>query len=129
MLDILDRLLKRQRWIERSLTNRRVKDATLILCDATSRVLEGQRCPLAAFGHNCDGKKGKMQIVFGLLVASDGCPVVIEVCPGNTGDRTSEGPWGIASQEIRPVLHQPAPSLEQVRPPVSRLDLVSDHMR
>ena len=89
MLDVLDWLLGRQRWIERSLANRHLKGATLILYDVTSSYLEGQRCPLAAFGHNRDGKKGKMQIVFGLLCASDGCPVAVEVFPGNTGDPTT----------------------------------------
>ena len=89
MLDVLDWLLKRQRWIERSLANRHLKGATLILYDVTSSYLEGQRCPLAAFGYNRDGKKGKMQIVFGLLCASDGCPVAVEVFSGNTGDPTT----------------------------------------
>ena len=87
MLGILDRLLTRRRWIERSL----VKDATLNFYDVTSKYLEGQRCPLAAFGHNRDGKKGKLQNVFGLLVATDGCPVAIKVFPGNTGDRGLQG--------------------------------------
>ena len=50
----------------------------------TSTYLEGQQCPLAAFGHNRDGKKGKKQMVFGLLCAADGCPVAVEVFPGNT---------------------------------------------
>ena len=92
LLDMLDWLLKRQRWIERSLANRHLEGATLILYDVTSSYLEGQSCPLAAFGHNRDGKKGKKQIVFGLLCASDGCPVAVELFPGNTGDPTTVGP-------------------------------------
>ena len=91
LLDMLDWLLKRQRWIERSLANRHLSDATLILYDVTSSYLEGQCCPLAAFGHNRDGKKGKKQIVFGLLCASDGCPIAVELFPGNTGDPTTLG--------------------------------------
>ena len=91
LLDMLDWLLKRQRWIERSLANRHLEGATLILYDVTSSYLEGQSCPLAAFGHNRDGKKGKKQIVFGLLCASDGCPVAVELFPGNTAIRQ---PWG-----------------------------------
>ena len=86
VLDMLDWLLKRQPWIERSLANRHLKDGTLILYDVSSSCLEGSKCPLAAFGHNRDGKKGKRQIVFGLLCAADGCPVAVEVFPGNASD-------------------------------------------
>lgn len=93
MLSMLDWLLKRQKWIERSLANRHLHDATLILYDVTSSYVEGQNCPLAAFGYNRDGKKGKMQIVFGLLCAADGCPIAVEVFDGNTSD-----PKTLASQ-------------------------------
>ena len=48
--------------------------------------MEGRCCPLAKLGYNRDGKKGKLQIVYGLLCAADGCPVAIEVFDGNTGD-------------------------------------------
>src|SRR6266850_3871717 len=47
---------------------------------------EGRTCELAQFGHNRDGKHGKLQIVFGLLCSQDGCPVAIEVFEGNVGD-------------------------------------------
>ena len=90
MLDMLDWLLGRQRHIERSLANRHL-GGTLILYDVTSSFLEGQCCPLAAFGHNRDGKKGKKQIVFGLLCAADGCPVAVEVFAGNTADPMTVG--------------------------------------
>ncbi len=93
MLSMLDWLRKRQPWIERSLANRHVRGAMLILYDVTSSYLEGRKCPLAAFGHNRDGKKGKMQIVYGLLCAPDGCPVAVEVFSGNTAD-----PNTVASQ-------------------------------
>ena len=93
MLSMLDWLLKRQRWIERSLANRHLHDATLILYDVTSSYLEGRCCPLAAFGHSRDGKKGKMQVVFGLLCSADGCPIAVEVFRGNTAD-----PKTVASQ-------------------------------
>ncbi len=86
MLAMLDWLLKRQKWIERSLANRYLHDATLILYDVTSSYVEGRCCPLAGFGHNRDGKKGKMQIVFGLLCAANGCPIAVEVFRGNTAD-------------------------------------------
>jgi hypothetical protein len=54
--------------------------------DVSSSYLEGHCCPLAQFGFNRDGKRGKMQIVYGLLCAADGCPVAIEVFEGSTGD-------------------------------------------
>ena len=87
MLDMLDWLLERQPWIERSLANRHLKGGnTLILYDVSSSYLEGRKCPLAAFGHSRDGKKGKKQITYGLLCAADGCPVAVEVFAGNAGD-------------------------------------------
>ena len=97
MLDMLDWLLERQPWIERSLANRHLKGGnTLILYDVSSSYLEGRKCPLAAFGHNRDGKRGKMQVTYGLLCAADGCPVAVEVFPGNTSD-----PATVASQVDR----------------------------
>ena len=87
MLDMLDWLLERQPWIERSLANRHLKGGnTLILYDVSSSYLEGRKCPLAAFGHNRDGKRGKRQITYGLLCAADGCPVAVEVFAGNASD-------------------------------------------
>ncbi len=97
MLDMLDWLGKRQPWIEKSLANRHLQgEKTLVLYDVTSSYLEGQCCPLADFGHSRDRKKGKKQIVFGLLCAADGCPVAVEVFAGNTADPTT-----VASQVLR----------------------------
>lgn len=48
--------------------------------------MEGRSCEPARLGYNRDGKKGKLQIVYGLLCAADGCPVAIEVFEGDTGD-------------------------------------------
>ena len=59
---------------------------SLFLYDVTSSYLEGTHNELAAFGYNRDGKKGKLQIVIGLLCDEDGHPVSIEVFPGNTQD-------------------------------------------
>ena len=86
MLNMLDWLFSRQKWIERALANRHLKDAHLILYDVTSTYLEGRGCPLAAHGYNRDGKKGKLQIVFGLLCAANGCPIAVQVFEGNTAD-------------------------------------------
>ena len=62
------------------------KPITLFLYDVTSSYLEGAQNELAAFGYNRDGKKGKRQIVIGLLCDEDGHPVSSEVFPGNTSE-------------------------------------------
>jgi len=82
----LDWLLERQPQIEAALAKRHLKNGTLVLYDVSSSYFEGRCCPLAQFGHNRDGKSGKLQIVYGLLCAPDGCPVAIEVFEGSTGD-------------------------------------------
>ena len=83
---MLDWLLACKRWIEQSLANRLLHQATLILYDVTSGCLEGRACPLAAFGYSRDGKQGKMQIVIGLLCAADGCPIAVQAFSGNAAD-------------------------------------------
>jgi transposase len=79
-------LHERQGAIEAALAKRHLKGGTLVLYDVSSSYVEGRCCPLAKRGYNRDGKKGKAQIVYGLLCAADGCPVAIEVFEGNTGD-------------------------------------------
>ena len=91
MLNLLDWLRRRQPWIEGVLARRHLKDATLLLYDVSSSFLEGSRCPLAAFGYNRDGKKGKRQLVFGLLCTVEGCPIAVELFPGNTADPRTVG--------------------------------------
>ncbi|MGH7083607.1 MAG: IS1634 family transposase, partial [Acetobacteraceae bacterium] len=59
---------------------------TLVLYDVSSTYFEGRTCPLARYGYSRDGKRDKLQIVFGLLCASDGCPVAVEVFEGNVAD-------------------------------------------
>jgi transposase len=82
----LDWLLERQVRIEGKLAKKHLEEGTLLLYDVTSTYFEGRSCPLARLGHNRDGKKGKLQIVFGLLCTAEGCPVAVEVFPGNTSD-------------------------------------------
>jgi hypothetical protein len=82
----LDWLGARQGAIEASLARRHLKDGALVLYDVSSSWLEGRCCELARFGHSRDGRKGKLQIVYGLLCAADGCPVAVEVFEGNTAD-------------------------------------------
>jgi len=84
----LDWLAGAQALVEDRLFAQRTKTkpVSLFLYDVTSSYLEGTQNALAAFGYNRDGKKGKLQIVIGLLCDEDGQPVSIEVFPGNTQD-------------------------------------------
>ena len=61
----------------------------LYLYDITSSYFEGDTCPLAAFGYNRDGKKGKKQVVLGVICDRDGCPIWMDVFKGNTSDQTT----------------------------------------
>jgi transposase len=88
----LDWLLERQTAIETALARRHLQNGTLVLYDVSSSYMEGRCCPLAKRGYNRDGKKGMLQIVYGLLCARDGCPVAIEVFDGNTGDPSTLAP-------------------------------------
>ena len=82
----LDWLAVRQPAIEAALAKRHFTGGTLVLYDVSSSYLEGRCCSLAQFGYSRDGKRGKLQIVYGLLCATDGCPVAIEVFAGSTAD-------------------------------------------
>jgi transposase len=89
----LDWLLERQPAIETALAKRHLTNGTLVLYDVSSSYMEGRCCPLAKRGYSRDGRKGTLQITYGLLCASDGCPVAIEVFDGNAAD-----PMTLASQ-------------------------------
>jgi hypothetical protein len=86
----MDWLAGRQDAIEAKLAARHLgpaaNPARMALFDLSSSWLEGSRCPLAARGYSRDGKKGKLQIEYGLLTDPDGRPVAVRVLPGNTGD-------------------------------------------
>ena len=82
----MDWLLGRQRAIEKKLAARHLGEGSLVLYDVSSSYFEGTTCPLARFGHNRDGKKGKLQVNYGLLTDRRGCPVAVSVHEGNTGD-------------------------------------------
>lgn len=86
LYDAMDWLLPKQGRIEDRLAKMHLKEGSLVLYDVTSTYFEGRTCPLAQLGHNRDGKKGKLQIVIGLLTNQDGCPVGVEVFKGSTGD-------------------------------------------
>lgn len=83
----LDWLVAQQAEIERKLFDHRPAPSTgLFLYDVTSSYLEGEHNAFGAFGYNRDKKRGKRQIVIGLLCDSSGRPLSIEVFPGNTQD-------------------------------------------
>ena len=82
----LDWLLERQPAIETGLARRHLNSGTLVLYDVSSSYMEGRCCPLAKRGYSRDGRKGTLQITYGLLCAPDGCPIAIEVFDGDTAD-------------------------------------------
>ena len=86
LYETLDWLLAQQPKIEAKLARRHLGDSTLVLYDVTSTYLEGRCCPLARLGHSRDRRPDKLQIVFGVLCARDGCPIAVEVFAGNTAD-------------------------------------------
>lgn len=86
LYEAMDWLGAKQKKIEKKLARRHLAEGSLVLYDITSTYFEGHTCPLAEYGHSRDGKKDKLQIVFGLLCNSEGCPVAVEVFEGNTGD-------------------------------------------
>lgn len=89
LYDNLDWLCENQEKIERKLfqyRNKTGKSKTVYLYDVTSSYFEGTQNELAAFGYNRDKKKGKMQIVVGLLCDEQGAPISVQVFKGNTQD-------------------------------------------
>ena len=93
LYEALDWLLSRQQAIEKKLAKAHLSEGSLVLYDLTSTYFEGRRCPLAQRGYSRDGKKGKLQIVIGLICTREGCPVAVEVFEGRTAD-----PSTLASQ-------------------------------
>ncbi len=82
----LDWLHDAQPLIERRLARQHLVGSTLVLYDLTSTWMTGRCCELAARGHSRDGKRDDPQIVFGLICTGEGCPIAVEVFPGNTAD-------------------------------------------
>jgi len=89
----LDDLCARQEPIEQALYRQYLKRCgappTLFLYDLTSSYLEGQHNALGEYGYNRDGKRGKLQIVIGLLADRTGEPLAVRVFAGNTSDPTT----------------------------------------
>jgi transposase len=82
----MDWLLARQDAIQKKLAMRHLSDGGLVLYDLSSSYFEGTTCPLARLGHNRDGKKGLLQVNYGLLTDARGCPVAVSVHEGNVAD-------------------------------------------
>lgn len=82
----LDWLLPRQERIEKKLCQQHLSGARFALFDVSSSYFEGKSCSLAKRGYSRDKRPDKLQIVYGLLCNEAGCPVAIEVFPGDTAD-------------------------------------------
>jgi hypothetical protein len=82
----MDWLLSRKGQIEKKLARRHLSAGGTAMYDLSSSWVEGTRCELAAFGYSRDGKRGRMQIEYGLLTDPAGRPVAIDVVKGNTAD-------------------------------------------
>jgi transposase len=91
LYEAMDWLFERKERIEKKLAARHLSEGGLVLYDVSSSFYEGRTCPLAQFGHDRDGKKGLPIIVYGVMTNGEGCPVAVEVYPGNTGDSTTVG--------------------------------------
>jgi transposase len=91
LYEALDWLADNQETIQQKLFKGRYgnQSPNLFLYDVSSSYLEGRDNELGWWGYNRDGKKGKQQIVFGLLADQDGEPIAIEVFEGNTADQTT----------------------------------------
>ena len=85
----MDWLVEQQAEIETRLGQKHLSEGTLVLYDVSSSYFESHSCPLNQFGYNRDRKRGKPQIVFGLLCNAQGCPVAVEVFEGNQADPTT----------------------------------------
>jgi transposase len=82
-------LEEKREEILKALYSRNHAPGKLYLYDITSSYFEGTTCPLAEYGYNRDGKKGKLQVVIGIICDERGCPIWIDVFKGNTSDQTT----------------------------------------
>jgi len=82
----MDWLLARQDKIQKKLAARHLSPGGLVLYDLSSSYFEGSTCPLARLGYNRDGRRGLLQVNYGLLTDARGCPVAVSVHEGNVAD-------------------------------------------
>ena len=89
--EAMDELLARQESIQQKLGTKHLSDGCAILYDITSSYFEGEyeNSNIVTYGYNRDKKRGKKQITIGLICTKAGCPVAVEVFPGNTTDCTT----------------------------------------
>jgi transposase len=85
----MDWLLASQDRIQKKLAARHLQEDSLVLYDLSSSYFEGSHCPLAKLGYSRDGKRGTLQVNYGLLTDDRGCPVAVSVHEGNTSDSTT----------------------------------------
>jgi len=85
----MDWLLAGQDRIQKKLAARHLQEDALVLYDLSSSYFEGSHCPLAKLGYSRDGKRGTLQVNYGLLTDDRGCPVAISVHEGNASDSTT----------------------------------------
>ena len=82
----MDWLLRRQGTIHKKLAARHLSEGGLVLYDLSSSYFEGCTCPLAKLGYSRDGKRGMLQVNYGLMTDARGCPVAVSVHEGNVAD-------------------------------------------
>jgi len=82
----MDWLLARQERMQKKLAARHLSAGGLVLYDLSSSYFEGTTCPLAKLGYSRDGRRGTLQVNYGLLTDARGCPVAVSVHEGNTAD-------------------------------------------
>jgi len=87
----MDWLLARQARIEDRLARRHLRDGELVLYDVSSSYFEGRSCPLARLGYSRDGKRGTLQITYGLTCDRSGRPIAVEVFSGQVHDTQTLG--------------------------------------
>jgi len=82
----MDWLRERQDAIQKKLAARHLSAGALVLYDLSSSYFEGSCCPLARLGYSRDGRKGTLQVNYGLLTDARGCPLAVSVHEGNVTD-------------------------------------------
>ena len=82
----MDWLRERQDAIQKKLAARHLSAGALVLYDLSSSYFEGSCCPLARLGYSRDGRKGTLQVNYGLLTDARGCPLAVSVHEGNVAD-------------------------------------------
>jgi len=86
LLSAMDWLLERQERIEKTLAHRHLSEDGFVLYDLSSSYVEGRCCPLAKLGYSRDGRKGKLQVNYGLICSPEGRPIAVHVLDGSRTD-------------------------------------------